>query len=707
MNGNARFEKLLEPGRIGSVKTKNRLIKSAAQISLCNETEPYMNEPTKSYYEAIAKGGVGLLIMESPIVDYPLGTRTNRRLRINEDKNIKELSELTQVTHKHGCPTFIQFYHDGPWEVTPSAWTKDFLGTKPLFPGSPKAASAVSFKEDLDKHNEMPVPLTIPEIQEIVEKFVSAAVRAQKAGFDGVDINAGSSHILNNFLSPFFNKRNDAYGGSLENRARIVTDIVREIKKRLGADFPVIVIINGIEIGQIIGVKNSQCLTLQDSLDIARILQEAGVDAIQPRSNWLGRHVAGYLPEHLCYPEPPIPLESFPQEYDVSRWGIGANLRVAEAMKKAVTIPIITVGRLDPTLGEEVLREGKADFIAMTRRLTADPELPNKVASGRLDDITPCTGCCVCTLSPKRCMVNAAVGKEYEYEIKQAEKQKKVLIVGGGPAGLEAARVAALRGHDVALYEKANQLGGLIPLAAVVKGLEFEDLLSLNRYLETQIEKAGVKTKLGQEVDVSTLEEIKPDVVILATGGIPTTPEIAGINNPIVIQTSVLYRRLKFYLRLLGPKTLARLTKFWMPIGKRVVVIGGRIHGCELAEFLVKRGRKVTVVDTGEAETLGAGIVAFRKLQLLSWFNKKGVTMMTQVKYVEITDKGLTVITREGKKETIEADSIIPAMPLTPNTELIKSFKGKAKEVYAIGDCKEPELVVGAIAEGSRIARAI
>jgi 2,4-dienoyl-CoA reductase (NADPH2) len=703
MNANTRFEKLLEPGYIGSVRTRNRLIKSGAVIGLHNQSEPYMNEAVKSYYEAIAKGGVGLLIFECPIIDYPLGSR-GQRLHIDDDKYIKELSELTQLIHKHRCPTFIQFWHDGPWEVKPSAW-RTFLGTERFFPDPPIAASPVSFDCILDKHNEVPRALTPAEVEEIVDKFASAAVRAQKAGFDGVEINAGSSHILNSFLSPFFNKRQDAYGGTPEKRARIVTEIIREIKKRLGRDFPVAVIINGIEIGQIIGVENSECLTLDDSVGIARMLQEAGADALQPRSNWLGRHVAGYLTEQLCYPEPPVPLESFPKEYDVSRRGAGANLHLAEAMKKVLSIPIITVGRLNPLLGEGVLREGKADFIAMHRRLIADPELPNKVASGRLDDITPCTACCTCCIGPVRCMVNPALGKEYEYEIKQTEKRKKVMVVGGGPAGMEAARVAALRGHEVILYERMHKLGGLIPVAALVKGLEVEDFLGLGRYLETQIKKLGVKTKLGQEVDASTIEEIKPDVVILAAGGLPTTPEIAGINNRKVISSPTLYHKLKFYLRFLGPRALGWLTKFWMPIGKRVVIIGGRIHGCELAEFLVKRGRKVTIVDTEDA--LGEGIVAFRKLQLLSWFKKKGVVMMTQVKYVEITDKGLTILTKEGKRETIEADSIIPAMPLAPNTGLRKSLEGKVIEIYAIGDCNEPELVVGAIADGSRIARAI
>lgn len=708
MNDKRRFEKLFEPGYIGKVKTRNRLIKSGAQIALCNDREPYVNEATKSYYEGIAKGGIGLLIVESPTIDYPLGGRNNKRLRIHEDKYIKELSDLPRLIHKHGCPAFIQFYYDGPWETHPENWHTEARGRQSNYDGPPVAASAVTVKSVLDSLNEMPRVLTVAEVEEIAEKWINAAIRAQKAGFDGVEVNAGSSHLLNSFLSPFFNRRQDAYGGSIENRARLVTLIIREIKKRCGQDFPVTVIINGLEVGQLIGVKDSDCLTPADALAIGRLIQEAGADAIQVRSNWLGRHVSGWLVEQLCYPAPPIPLDAFPKEYDMSRKGAGVNLRLAAMMKKAVSIPIITVGRLNPELGEQVLREGTADFIAMTRRLIADHEFPNKVAEGRLDDIAPCIACGTCAgLPPRRCTVNAALGKEYEYEITQADEKKKVLVVGGGPAGMEAARVAALRGHEVTLYEKTHKLGGLIPVAALIKGFEIEDFLGLGNYLEKQIKKLGVTIKLGREVDASVVQEVKPDVVIVATGGTPTVPKIPGIDKPLVVNGSVLHGKLKFYLRFLGPRLLERLTKLWLPIGKKIVIIGGGIHGCELAEFFAKRGRQVTIVETGTEDALGEGMAPFRKDQLLAWFKVKGVVTIPEAKYVEITDKGLTIINKKGNRQTIEADTIVPAMPVAPNTEVLKSFEGKVKESYAIGDCRDPKLMPEAVAAGSRIGRLI
>jgi 2,4-dienoyl-CoA reductase (NADPH2) len=294
----------------------------------------------------------------------------------------------------------------------------------PLFSGPPIASSPVSMKSEADFHNDVPRALTIPEIEEIVDKFASAAVRAEKAGFQGVDINSASSHLLHNFLSPFWNRRQDAYGGSLENRTRFVVSIIREIKKRLGQDFPVSVCINGIEIGRVMGIEDDKCLTPEDSRGIARLLQEAGADAIHLRSHWLGYHVAAYLTEALFYPEPPIPLKSFPKEYDWSRRGAGANVRLAAGMKKVVSIPVMVVGRLDPELGEKVLREGKADFIAMTRRLLADPELPNKIASGRIDDIAPCTACDNC-LGSQRCQINALLGTE-QNTIEKAERGKRL-----------------------------------------------------------------------------------------------------------------------------------------------------------------------------------------------------------------------------------------------------------------------------------------
>jgi 2,4-dienoyl-CoA reductase (NADPH2) len=695
LSKNSRFQRLLEPGKIGPVRTRNRLIKTGAGTFMWHQDETRMNEAIKAFYESIARGGVGLLIVESPTIDYPVGARWPQRYRIDDDKYIAGLSELVEVIHKHGCPTFMQMNHDGPWQ-------RQILGSSgPFFEGQPVAASNVTVKSDNDFHNEVPHELTIAEIEEKIDKFASAAVRAQRAGFDGVDVNAASSHLLHNFLSPFWNRRRDIYGGSPENRARIVTSIIKEIKKRLGQDFPVSVCINGIEVGRVVDIPDEQCITPEYSIEIGRILEAAGADAIQLRNHWIGYHVGGYLPDVLFYPEPPIPTRDFPAGYDWSRHGAGANVPFAAGMKKAVSIPVITVGRLDPELGERVLRDGKADFIAMTRRLQADPDLPRKVAESRLDDIAPCTACENC-LGSRRCRINAFMGADRN-TVEKAPRRKRVVVVGGGPAGMEAARTAALRGHDVTLFEKEPKLGGLMPVAAVVKGTELEDLPAMVRYLGRQIIKLGVKVNLGQEFTLSVVEQLRPDAVIVAAGGTVALPRIKGIESKKVIGGARLHQALKRYLRFLPPGALGWLTGLWIPVGKRVVIIGGGIQGCELGEFLAKRGRQVTIVDT--AEVLGSGLVDVLQAHLFMWFRKKEVRLVSGVKeYVEITNQGLTIIDREGKQETIAADSIIPALPLKPNLGLLKSLEGKVPEIYAVGDCQEPLLIADAIGTGARTA---
>ena len=487
-----------------------------------------------------------------------------------------------------------------------------------------------------------------------------------------------------------------------------MTEIIQEIKKRCGKEFPVSVCMNGIEIGRTVGVDDDKCMTVEDSQGLAKILEAAGADAIQVRNQWLGYHVGGFLPDYLFYPEPPFPLKEFPKEYNSSRKGAGANIYLAEGMKKVLSIPVIVVGKLDPELGERVLREGKADFIATTRRIFADPEFPNKVAAGRLEDITPCTACGTCldqTIQMKRrCQVNAAIATE-KYTIDKAEKRKRVVVIGGGPAGMEAARVAATRGHQVTLYDKSSKLGGLLELAVLIKGTELENQLGLLRYLKIQLDKLGVEIKLGKEVTSALIEQIRPDVIIVATGGTLTVPEIAGIDNRNVITTPALHRRVKPFLRLFGPRILERLTKFWLPIGKTVIVIGSGLHGCEVTEFLIKRGRKVTIVDT--AETFGEGMLDFRLGLFGEWLGKKGVTTINGAKSLKITTEGLVVTTKDGKQLTLQADNIIPTSPLKPNAGLLKSLEGKAPEIYAIGDCREPRMIVDAIADGWRVANQI
>ena len=693
------YARILEPGTIGRIRTRNRIIKSGAGMLMWHEDDVHMREEVQAHYERFARGGVGLVIVEAVTVDYPWGARYRNRYRIDEDRFIPGLAELADVIHRHDCPTFLAVNHDGPWQVH---WGNE---QNPLYPGPPVAASPTWLAHPSDHHNEQPRALTVPEIEGIVEKFAAAALRARKAGFDGVDINAASSHLFHNFLSPFWNKREDDYGGSIRNRARLLTDTIRAMKDRAGRDFPVSIILNGIEIGLAVGAAAAECFSHEDSRAAARLAEAAGADAIQVRSHWIGRHVPGFLPDLLFYPEPPVPLRDFPQEYDAGRKGAGANIRLASGIKSAVNIPVTVVGRMSPDLGEETLQQGLADFIAMNRRLHADPELPNKLADGRPEEIAPCTGCTFCLGGQGRCRINGLAGTTHT-TVGKAEKSKKVVVVGSGPAGMEAARVSALRGHQVVLLEKTRKPGGLLPLAAVVKGPHPEDLPAIIRYFTHQLGKLGVTLRPGTEADVATIRYLHPDVVFLATGGLAAVPDIRGIERPSVVSGAELHRRLKFFSRFLAPETLRRLSRIYMPIGRRVVIIGGGVQGCELAEFLLKRGRTVTVVD--RAEEMGEGLVMAMKEQLFRWFEEKGVPLVSGVReYVEISDKGLVFVDREGRTVTLEADTIIPALPLEPNPAMLKELEDFVPEVYLIGDCRKPQLIVDAVGSALRTAMTV
>ncbi len=687
MANNARFQKLLEPYHIGSVKIKNRIVKTAAETNYYNETDFHVNETLKGFYEAQAKGGAGAVYVEGPAVDYPLGMFRDRGIRIDDDEYIPGLSELTQVIHKHDCAAFLQLVHAGPWHRT------RFFGLQPVSASIP---SNVQFPAE-----DLPRELTIAEIEDVVHQFASAAVRAQKAGFDGVDVNAGAAHLLSTFLSLHWNKRHDEYGcDTMENRARIVVEIIQEIKKRLGYDYPVGVLINGAEYAG----DNAQ--TIEESQGFARIFEQAGATSIQVRSYRYGSF-ASFWPEQFHYPEP---YETLAKELDWSHTGAGAYVPLATAIKQVVSIPVITVGRLDHRLGETVLEEGKADFIGMCRALMADPELPNKVAQCRPEDIAPCTACLTCLDGialhlPMRCRINAALGKENEYEITPAKTKKKVMVIGGGPGGMEAARVAALRGHDVTLLEKERRLGGLLSTAALIKGNEVENLLSIIDYLKTQLFKSKVDVRLGKSANASTIEEIRPDVVIVASGSKLSTAQIQGADRRNVVNSIKLHQKLKVAQNFLGPQMLSRLTKFWMPVGKRVVIIGGAMQGCELAEFLVKRGRTVTIVEA--SDLIGEGIIDRKKQRLVEWMDRKKVTIITEARCDEITGAGIIITTKDGTKQNIAADTIIPISPSIPDMEFPKTLEGKVPEIHLIGDCKEPGMIAEAIADGARVGHSI
>jgi 2,4-dienoyl-CoA reductase (NADPH2) len=685
MTVHKRFEKLLAPGRIGKLRIKNRIVKTcggAEDIGIRN----------RNFLESIARGGAGLIIWGDVAVEHPRGITipiTQRHLQ--DETNLPAIREIAEAIHKHDCPVFMQIFHAGP-----QAFLEEGLQTI--------SSSALTEEEQAELLVRMcPKELTIPEIEDLVDRFAHTAELARRAGFDGVEVNAARMHLLNSFLSRAWNKREDRYGsGGLENRTRFLVEIIREIKKRLGKNFPLITLINGIELR----IPNGT--TVEEARGIAKILEEAGADAIHVRA--FGYHGFDGLdasPKGAYYSEDTKPL---PKELDWSRGGKGALSPLSAAIKEVVSIPVMTVGALErPEVAESILKEGKADFIGICKGLMADPEIATKVAAARVEDIAFCPDCKDCArlllsmigsprFVPIRCRLNAALGSEQSYEIPPAEKKKRVVVVGGGPAGMEAARVSAIRGHEVILYEKEKRLGGLLPYVAMIKGLDADvDAMDLAVFLKKQLTKLGVEIRLKQEFNPSMIPEIKPDAVVLATGGVPVVPEIPGLeDNAVSVEDLCL--RLKDDLDLMEPAVMRHMSRYWESVGRRVVIIGGTVEGSSLAEFLVERCRKVTIVD--ENTIYGDGLIASHSM--------KKVIRRPCTKVKEIIGKRLNVLSSDGNEEAIEADTIITAASPGLNTELLKAFESKAVEAYLVGrEGHKPGSIMNAIGNGYWIARRI
>ncbi len=628
--------RLWEPFRIGRMELKNRVV-MPPMVTRYAADDGSVTERTKDYYEARARGGAGLIIVEATYV-HRQGWAFPNQLGISDDKFIPGMRELVDVVHKHGTKIGIQIHHGGREAKS------TVNGLQPVSASSLPGLAG-----------ETPREMAVEEIAETVAYFADAALRVRTAGFDGVELHAAHGYLIDQFLSPTSNKRKDEYGGSVRNRARFLLEIIADVKEAVGDDYPVWCRMDGKEYGV-------EGITLEDAQKTARLVQEAGLAAI---------HVSAWGPESPVNRTTPTFTPVVIED-------------LAEGIKKAVSIPVIAVGRITPEDAERLLKEGKADLIAIGKAMLADAEWTNKVAAGKTDDITPCIICNGCRddlRNPKlvgiRCSANATLGREKESEIVPAAKPKKVLVVGGGPAGMEAARVATLRGHQVTLWEKESRLGGQLIQAAISP--HKDRIAPLAKYLETQLQKLGVKIQLGKEAIATAVAEFKPDAVVVATGIKPFLPDIPGLDKAQVVQAGdALEGKVK--------------------VGDKVAIIGGELVGCETAEFLADQGKKVTVMRRGSemATSVGASNRAFFLSRLLD----KGVTLLREVRYDGISLEGVIITTRDGEERTIEADTVVLAAGSVPDTALYDAIKGKVSEVHHIGDCVEPRTILDAISEG-------
>lgn len=646
------FKKLFEPGKIGTMELRNRIVVPPMALIYTEGTGDrwWYTERYIKTLASWAKGGVGLIITahtkaESTIDYEPMGLGV---ARLDREDYIRQHNALTEAVHRYGAKIAVQLSPGGGRICYPIPPERQPVGPSCI---------PVCFYPQLTTRE-----LKVSEIEGLVEAYGEAADRAKRAGYDAIQVHC-LAMLFDQFLTPLWNKRTDKYGGDLEGRMRFLLECIESVKSRVGADFP---LIGGPNSDQKIEGGRS----LEDTIKIVKRMQKVGIHALHIRTgcydamNWL---------------VPPLYHDE------------GCGLPFAEPLRKAVNIPVIVEGKIGPELAERVLEEGKADFVGMGRQVLADPEWPKKAREGSVEDIRKCIHCndgClgrVLSLKPATCTINPEMGREDEYKIVPAAKPKKVLVAGGGPAGMEAARVAALRGHQVTLYEKCDRLGGHLIDASAPPFKN--DIKSLLDWLTTQVKKAGVKVKLKKAVTLKTVEELKPEVVIAATGSTPEIPDVPGVKQGFVTTAvDVMLGKAK--------------------VGKEVIVVGGHGIGCETALYLAQMGKRVTIVHRREA--IATDIMLLNMISLIQMLAANNVRWFTDMDLKEITAGGIIAFDKKERREqTFKADTVVLALGMLSDNKLYKELDGKVPELYAVGDMVEPRRILNAIHEGSHIAREI
>jgi len=636
-----RFPLLFSPISIGRMQLRNRVV-MAPMGTRYSSFGGWPTERSQDYYAARARGGVGLIEVEFAGV-----TRTGRGSHytggLYDDRMIPNYRRVVEAIHQYGAKASVQLAHSG------AAASVAVMGSQPVGPSDVPLPGG-----------DVPRALTREEIRDLVEAFGAAAARAVNAGFDAVSLHMAHGYLLHQFLTPSLNRRTDEYGGDLACRARFPLEVLHRVKEVVGERVPVICRLSGDDF-----VPGG--LTLAESCQVAQMLEEAGADAI---------HVTGGIPPAGHMSTPPMALPA------------GVLVYLATAIKEKVRIPVITVGKIhDPSLAEQILREGKADLIALGRGLIADPEWASKAQAGRPETIRPCVACnrpqCHGRLLrgvEVACTVNPRVGRESLFPEGRAPTLRRVLVVGGGPGGMEAALTAAQRGHQVTLCEQEERLGGQMRLAVVPP--HKEDLLLLLQYYEGQLAATGVEIRTGCTVTPALVRKMAPDVVILATGALPARLDLPGAERAV---------------------TAWDVLAGTVEVGQRVVVIGGGDVGCETAEHMAVQGHRVTVLEM--LPEVAQELIPWARHLLLERLQDLQVNVLTKARVVAIGD-GEVVYDRVGVLYRVPADTVVLATGARPNRALADALAGDDRdmEVYQVGDCVEPRSAAEAIREGFEVA---
>lgn len=648
------LSRLFEPFCVGHVEIPNRLVMPPMDTCYAGP-QGEVTDQHIAYYEARARGGVGLIIVEASYVEES-GRITYGELGIYRDELIPGLAKLADAIKLHGVKAAIQLIHGGiqanvPQPVGPSSIARKMI---------PSART--------------PRELTTEEVENLVECFARAAARAKQAGFDMVEVHGTHGYLVTQFLSPLTNRRTDKYGS---DRALFAIEIVQRIKQLCGSSFPTIVRLCSDEF-----IEGG--ISLEYAKTVAkRLVNEGGADALD---------ITGGNYDSIEHILPPI--------YTAAEEG--KFLKHAAEIKKIVDVPVISGGLIiSPTVALEAVERGLVDAVFVGRQLIADPEWPRKLREGRLDEIRPCIACneCVGTRlfagKPVWCAVNPLTGFEgrwpSEEHLPKATGRRKVLVVGGGPAGLEAARVAALRGHEVVLIDESGELGGTTLVSSKPRFLTGDKtrIAKLIEWYKGQIERLGVKVMLGTKATPALIEEVKPDVVILATGSKPLVPKIPGVENAVLPDDVLLGR---------------------VQVGDRVVVIGGGLVGIETAMHLAAQGRKVTIVEA--LPQVARDLEPVSQIALLKpdgLLARHGICVVCNATVIGVQKNGAEVVIPPLERRFIEADSVVLAVGRQPNLDprLLEAARRVAKEVYVVGDAKAARKIIDAVHEAFFAAMSI